>query len=246
MRRPGFYTLEGVDSTLKTWRSGLSLLALATVLVSPACPQDEEEYQAFNEDDDCITVDVLEEGEQPSDDDDSADDDDDSATDDDDSATDDDDSATDDDDSADDDDDSATDDDDSADDDDDSADDNDDSAADDDSWAEFTWADITCCGGDTVIGRGGVKPGAAAVGETRYARVVIDRDAFEATGHDLDEVVRVTVSWDARGVGDGEAELEQDGLEDTLWDGQLGSGELGGVPRSDELCFHVWGEQETE
>lgn len=124
--------------------------------------------------------------------------------------------------------------------DDDSAGDDDDSAAGDD---DIVRTDLTCCGGDTVIGEGLIRPVSAQPGETRYAAVMIDREAFEASGVDLDEIVRVTVSFDPRGVGEGEAELEQDGLEVTLWDGSLGCGELGGVPRTDELCFHLWSEE---
>lgn len=127
-------------------------------------------------------------------------------------------------------------------DDDDSAAGDDDSAADDD----IVRTDLTCCGGDTVIGEGLIRPVAAQPGETRYAAVIIDREAFEASGGDMDEVARVTVSFDPHGVGEGEVELEQDGLEVTLWDGPLGCGELGGVPRKDELCFHLWAVEVSE
>ncbi len=121
--------------------------------------------------------------------------------------------------------------------------DDDDSADGDD---DEVWTDLTCCGGGTVIGQAVINPQAAPVGEERYAAIQIDQEAFEATGTDIDEVVRATVSFDPRDVGEGEAELEQDGLEETLWDGWLGNGELGGVPRTDELCFHIWGEEESE
>ncbi len=130
-------------------------------------------------------------------------------------------------------------------------DDDDDSAGDDDS-AEpegndnEVWTDLTCCGGGTVIGQAVIKPAAAPIGTNRYAAVQIDQEAFEATGHDLTEVVRTTVRFEPHGVGEGEVELEQDGLEQTLWDAWLGNGDLGGVPREDELCFQLWGEDESE
>jgi len=126
--------------------------------------------------------------------------------------------------------------------DDDSAGDDDDSAGD----GDIVRTELTCCGGDTVIGEGLINPSSAVPGQTRYAAVTIDRDAFEASGGDLDQVTRVTVSFDARGVGEGEAELKQDGLQVTLWDGSLGCGELGGVPRDDTLCFHLWADAESE
>jgi hypothetical protein len=128
-------------------------------------------------------------------------------------------------------------------DDDDSAGGDDDSAAADD---DIVRTDLTCCGGDTVIGEGLVRPKAAQPGDTRYAAVIIDREAFEASGGDLDQIARASVSFDPHGVGAGEVELEQDGLEVTLWDGPLGCGELGGVPRTDELCFHLWAEETSE
>ena len=169
---------------LRSTPVALLIAALATTL---ACKKDEAEYLELNEATDCVTVEVLEEGAEVGDDDDSAEED-----------------------------------------------------------ANQAWTDLTCCGGGTVIGQAVINPESTAVGEERYAAVQIDRDAFEATGTSLSEVVRATVSFDPRDVGEGEAELEQDGLEETLWDGWLGNGELGGVPRTDELCFHLWGEEESE
>ena len=240
---------------------------LAMAFVVPSCGDDEPIYQALNSEDDCLQVDVVED---TGDDDDATPGDDDDATpgDDDDSATGDDDDATpgDDDDATpgDDDDSAAGDDDDSAagDDDDSAAGDDDDSAGArdgdaDDSAAEdptddipddAVWTEVTCCGGHEVIGEAWVSPASAPPGEEhlRYTGVRIYRDIFEANGYDLSEIVRVTVSFDPRGVGDGEAELAQNGLDETLWEGWLGCGELGGVPRTDEFCFHLWGEEESE
>jgi hypothetical protein len=217
-----------------------------------ATPGDDDDSSGAGDDDDAT----------PGDDDDATPGDDDDATpgDDDDSATgDDDDSATgdDDDSAAGDDDDSAT-----GDDDDDSASGDDDDSAgardgdDDDSASDVTddipedavWTELTCCGNHEVIGEAWVSPESAPPGEThlRYAGVRVYRDVFEANGYDLSEIVRVTVSFDSRDVGEGEAELEQNGLDETLWEGWLGCGELGGVPRTDEFCFHLWGEEEPE
>ena len=242
---------------------GAAVLTIA--IVAPSCSDDEPVFRTLNNDDNCLEVDVVE---TAGDDDDdttgTADDDDDSAPGDDDDATagDDDDSAVgDDDDSAagDDDDDSA-----SSDDDDSAGGDDDDSASgvsardgdDDDSAAgvfdnipeDAAWTELTCCGGPDVIGVAWVSPASAPPGEDhlRYTAVQVDRAVFEDNGYNLAEIVRVTVSFDPRGVGEGEAELEQNGLDETLWEGWLGCGELGGVPRTDEFCFHLWGEEESE
>ena len=229
---------------LAAWASVLTI-----ALFVPSCGDDEPIYRALNSEDDCLLVDVVED--TGDDDDVTGDDDDATPGDDDDSAAgDDDDSAAgDDDDSAagDDDDSAAGDDDDSAGardgDDDDSASDDDDDIADD-----AVWTELTCCGNDEVIGEAWVSPGSAPPGEDhlRYAGVRVYRDVFEANGYDLTEIVRVTVSFDPRDVGEGEAELQQNGLDETLWEGWLGCGELGGVPRTDEFCFHLWGEEEPE
>ena len=241
------------------------------MLLLATCSDDEILYNTLNTDN-CVEVQVTEDvpadddtGDDDTGDDDSAGDDD---TGDDDSAGDDDtgDDDTGDDDSAGDDDtgDDDTGDDDTADDD--SAADDDDSAAamrgDDDSaagdddqpvacedldaWPGAVCTELTCCGGDVVIGEGLIWPGAAPPGSDhlRYARVRIFSETFEDYGFDLEEVVRVSVSFDPRDVGEGEVDLARDGLDDTLWDGWLGCGELGGVPRTDELCFHLWGEEE--
>ena len=242
------------------------MASVSLLLLIATCSDDEIVYTALN-DGNCVSVDVTEEG---TDDDDSATDDDDTTGDDD---TGDDDSAGDDDtaddDSAGDDDtgdDDSADDDDTGDDDsseagdDDSADQggraDDDSAEADDDAAEEACADLdawpgaactplTCCGGDVVIGEGLIWPQSGPPGENRYARVKIFSEAFASYGYDLEEVARVTVGFDPRDIGTGEVELEQDGLDDTLWDGWIGVGELGGVPRTDELCFELWGEEES-
>jgi hypothetical protein len=243
---------------------------LSTVLFVPGCGDDEPVYRALNSEDDCLSVYVVEatgddddvtgddDDATPGDDDDATPGDDDDATpgdDDDSSGAGDDDDATpgDDDDSS-----GAGDDDDSAaGDDDDSAavaardgDDDDDSAGDvhDSIPEDAEWTPLTCCGNDEVIGEAWVSPGSAPPGEDhlRYTGVRIYRDVFEANGYDLAEIVRVTVSFDPRDVGEGEAELQQNGLDETLWEGWLGCGELGGVPRTDEFCFHLWGEEESE
>ncbi len=249
-----------VDVSGRTSRTLLLLIGatLLVVLQISSCDSDDGEYESLNDEDNCATVQVVEgEGD---DDDTVGDDDDTTPADDDDSAQqgDDDDSAQqgDDDDTVGDDDDSTGDDDDdsaAAGDDDDSAapgaraDDDDDSASDEDPYPGAAVIDLTCCGGSTVIGQALVDPeiGPAGEGEERYVAVMIDAEAFEENGFDVDDVVRVTVSYDSQGMGEGEVELEQDGLQDTLWDGWLGCGTLGGVPRTDQLCFHLWGEEES-
>lgn len=185
-----------VNSTNRHFlRPALSVLWIA-LLVFSSCKDEEETYLELNEADDCVLVDVLEEGAVVDDDDD--------------------DSAGDDD------------------------------SADDPGSDNEVWTDLTCCGGGTVIGQAVIKPAAAAVGTNRYAAVQIDQEAFEDTGSALSTVVRVTVQFDPHDVGDDEVELQQNGLEQTLWDNWLGNGDLGGVPRQDTLCFHLWGEDESE
>jgi hypothetical protein len=245
-----------VDVSQRTSRAILLLVGatLLVVLQVTSCNNDDPVFEALNDEDNCVVVDVVEgdDDDTVGDDDDSVDDDDSAAGDDDDSAAGDDDDTIGDDDSVGDDDTVGDDDSAAPTDDDDSAArdgraDDDDSADDEDIYPGAVVTDLTCCGGSTVIGQALVDPetGPAGDGEERYVAVMIDADAFEANGFDIDDVVRVTVSYDSQGVGEGEIELEQDGLQDTLWDGWIGCGTLGGVPRTDQLCFHLWGEEES-